>query len=256
MEWIEMISTQRQIMICLFFSFLIFFSGCISFEEKTAKNEEPIVPQGWENALFFSSNITIDYERHQEESHKIDLYITNDLDNLRILIILHDDDYNSRIDNAFGGKGDVFRIMIDCYSDPDNDTLVPYLNEDSKVVSVGIPDESQWDGNLADEQFYSIRKAHLEGGGAWGKTASFIGSSDFYLNGTINFDASIEHTNPIEGEIGDYIVDFTIPIKGDMYENTPIDLFADVGETIKLTLIFTDEPDYKCGSYQWDYTIE
>ena len=254
---IAMISTRYNIITCLLTSLFVITSGCISFEEETSKKEDTIVPQGWENTSYFSINLTIDYEGREKEVHKVDLYVTNDLENLRILVILHDDDYNSRNHNVWGGKGDVFRILIDCYSDPYNDTFVPsYLEEDSKVVSVGIPDELNWVDNLADEQFFSLRKAHLEGNGGWGKTATFVGSSDFYLNGTVNFNASIKHTNPFENELGDYIVEYTIPIKGNMYENTPIDLFSNVGDTVQLVLVFTDEPGWKYGSHTWNYTLE
>lgn len=255
-----MISTRRQIMICLFFSFLISFSGCISSkQDETPKNEEQIsIPRGWGNTTHLSFILnTSDRIPNYFEAHQTDIYIKNNFESLSLLIILRDEDFD---------EGDEFSIYFDCIVNASN----YFRHEDVKRLKVITPNEnerscSKWQGIKGDDQYLSVNKKAIEyiGNGTgmgygFGQGFGMRGEPDNIYNGTTNFNASYNHTNPIENMSGDYSVEFTIPLIGETYEGIPIDLVAKIGDTIYLMFKYSDIPigKYNYGYYEWNYTLQ
>lgn len=245
-------------------------------EEKDESLQSELFPSGvWSECQ--KKSFTLDIRRHlgnTTPSYNGELFVTNDERNLYIRIILKNEDYNSIGNNGYDGIGDVFRIYIDCFNES---YPYRYHYEDVKVLYTGNQDDCNpgsyenflsLKGCIKDEQYLSINEYIREfqengnepdresgSGEAISATFGLFGSSDYHYNGSIDFRATYNHTNPNENATGNYSVGFSIPLIGESYEGFPIDLVTKTNNTIDLKFQFIDAYLAGLGDYKWSYTL-
>jgi hypothetical protein len=176
------------------------------------------------------------------EYHHVDIYVNNDRKYIYVKAILYEHEYN---------PADDFRVL---FMKDDSDYRLAYY--DSKIISAGITNynengiDARWEENLADEQFVSFENWTI-----FPQRYFYNGISDQSIGGTLNFVASVRHTHPILGAVGNYTVNYEIPLKGDICNGKPIDLNTEPGKTIGMTFVWENANHYSMGYCSFEYTV-
>ncbi|MEW5761435.1 MAG: PKD domain-containing protein [Candidatus Thermoplasmatota archaeon] len=186
----------------------------------------------WHNATHIEIELNFYGALGYSELHRCELYIMNDASTLYISFLLYNEDYNSIAPEELNVGNDWYgdQFWVNFYWAEQNITY-----RDMKILEVGIQENytnniSDWKGGKKDKHGWHEVSA--------GQHMGMSGPPD-----VVDFDAAFTHSNPVENAIGDYIFEFAMPLKGEIHNNTPLDLLTEPGATINIELVYLDKVD-------------
>lgn len=179
---------------------------------KVTPNLDGVISAGeWNDADKADATWHISTRNDANESHNVICLVKNDNTYLYIALIIKNNDYSA------GWYADSIRILFNKDSNTSS-TLNKNHGDDVIVVKAN--------GKISDA-FYDSSSPQI----------GWIPTMDRHDGGTNDVDAAIEHSNPLTGNIGDYVFELRHPLQG---SDKAHDIDLAKGDTVAFQITFFD----------------